>query len=71
MDGKPEEKIKRIVDKWVRDKGKYVVKVDYTENVALVGPQNDGVYKQVFLFEGVDAASLVDKSVEPIEIEIL
>ena len=45
--------------------------MDYAENVALVGPQNDGVYKQVFLFEGVDAASLVDKSVEPIEIEIL
>jgi hypothetical protein len=35
----------------------------------MVGPQKDDVHKQVFLFENVDAASLIDKAFKPVKIE--
>lgn len=70
LKGKPEERKKSIIEKWIKSKGEYVVKVDYTEDTAIVGPQSDdGAHKQAFLFEGIDGASLIDKTFKPIKIE--
>lgn len=66
---KTEESRKAEIEKWIRNKGEYVVKVDYTEETAMVGPQDDGIHKQAFVFEGIDAASLVDQAFKPIKIE--
>lgn len=66
--GKSEEKTKSQVDNWIRNKGDHIVKVDYTPETAIVGPSGDGIHKQVFLFEDVDASSLIDTSFSPIKL---
>lgn len=68
--GKSEEKKKIKIDNWIRNKGDHIVKLDYTPETAIVGPNGDGIHKQVFLFEDVDASSLVDDSFSPIKINI-
>lgn len=60
----------KAIRQWIDKKGQYVMKIDYTEDSGLVGPQNDGIHKEFFPFSGVDVASLVDKSFEPYKIEI-
>ncbi len=62
-------KREKEIRKWIEKKGQYVSKIDYTANSGLVGPQDDGVHKQVFPYEGVDVASLEDKMFQPIKIE--
>ncbi len=65
------EKKRQKTEKWIADKGQYVYKVDYTVDSAMVGPQNDGIHKQAFLFEGVDPETLIDSAFKPIKIDIL
>ena len=60
----------RVIERWIEKKGQYVMKIDYTEESGLVGPGGDGVHKEIFLFEGVDVASLIDKTFQPYKIEI-
>lgn len=67
--GKSEAKKQAIIEKWKKAKGQYVVKVDYTQETAIIGPQDDSIHKQAFLFEGVAGASLIDKAFQPIKIE--
>lgn len=67
--GKSEKKRSGIIEKWMQNKGEYVVKVNYTPDTAMIGPKDDGIHKQAFLFEGVDGSSLVDKAFEPVKIE--
>lgn len=62
-------KREKEIRKWIEKKGQYVTKIDYTEDSGIVGPQGDGVHKQVFPYEGVDVASLEDKMFQPIKIE--
>lgn len=66
---KPEKRAE-ITGSWIKNKGQYVIKVDYTEDSGLIGPQSNGPHKEIFLFEGIDASSLIDKSFPPIKIEI-
>lgn len=66
---KPEKKDK-ITEHWIEKKGQYIVKVDYTKSAGLIGPQGDGIHKEIFPFKDVDVASLIDKTFQPIKIEI-
>lgn len=70
IEGKSEEKKKIQVDNWIKNKGDHIVKVDYTPETAIVGPYEDGIHKQVFLFEDIDASSLIDTNFSPIKINI-
>lgn len=70
IEGKSEEKKKIQVDNWIKNKGDHIVKVDYTPETAIVGPDEDGIHKQVFLFEDIDASSLIDTNFSPIKINI-
>lgn len=66
---KPEKKNKAI-ERWIEKKGQYVAKIDYTESAGLIGPQGDGIHKEVFPYENIDVASLIDKTFQPFKIEI-
>lgn len=66
---KPEKKDK-IIERWIEKKGQYVVKVDYTKSAGLIGPQDDGIHKEIFPYKGVDVASLIDNTFQPFKIEI-
>ncbi len=60
----------KLIQRWIKKKGQYVMKIDYTEDSGLVGQQDNGVHKEVFPFQGVDIASLIDKELQPFKIEI-
>ena len=60
----------KTIQRWIEKKGQYVMKIDYTEDSGLIGPQGDGVHKEFFPFRDVDIASLVDKSFQPFKIDI-
>lgn len=60
----------KIIQRWIEKKGQYVMKIDYTEDSGLIGPQGVGVHKEFFPFRDVDIASLVDKSFQPFKIDI-
>lgn len=66
----PDKKQKEL-QKWINKKGQFVVKIDYTSESGLIGPQSDGIHKELFPFEGVDVEALVDKTFEPVKIEII
>lgn len=66
---KPEKKDKAI-ERWIEKKGQYVAKIDYTELAGLIGPQDDGIHKEVFPYKDIDVASLIDKTFQPFKIEI-
>lgn len=66
----PDKKQKEL-QKWINKKGQFVVKIDYTSEFGLIGPQSDGIHKELFPFEGVDVEALVDKTFEPVKIEII
>lgn len=60
----------KAIERWVEKKGQYIVKIDYTEDTGLIGPQGDGVHKEVFPYKNVDVATLIDKTFQPFKIEI-
>lgn len=60
----------KAIRRWIDKKGQYVMKIDYTKESGLIGPQGDGIHKEIFPFQDVDIASLVDKSFQPVKIEI-
>lgn len=64
-------KREKAIQRWIEKKGQYVMKIDYTEESGLIGPQGEGIHKEYFPFQDVDIASLVDKSFQPVKIEIL
>lgn len=66
----PDKKQKEL-QKWINKKGQFVVKIDYTSESGLIGPQSDGIHKELFPFEEVDVEALVDKTFEPVKIEII
>lgn len=66
---KPEKKNK-IIERWIGKKGQYVVKVDYTKSAGLIGPQGDGIHKEMFPYKDVDVTSLIDNTFQPFKIEI-
>lgn len=66
---KPDKRDK-IVKRWIDKKGQYVMKIDYTEEAGLIGPQGDGIHKEFFPFQDVNIGSLVDRSFQPAKIEI-
>lgn len=66
---KPEKQAEKT-ENWINKKGQYVVKIDYTEESGLIGPQTDGSHKEIFLYEETDVASLIDRTFQPIKIEI-
>lgn len=66
----PDKKQKEL-QKWINKKGQFVVKIDYTSESGLIGLQSDGIHKELFPFEGVDVEALVDKTFEPVKIEII
>lgn len=66
---KPDKRDK-IVKRWIDKKGQYVMKIDYTEEAGLIGPQGDGIHKEFFPFQDVNIGSLVDRSFQPVKIEI-
>jgi len=66
---KPKKKDKEI-ERWIEKKGQYIAKIDYTEETGLIGPQGDGIHKEVFPYEDVDVATLIDKAFQPFKIEI-
>lgn len=47
------------------------MKIDYTSESGLIGSQSDRIHKELFPFEGVDVEALVDKTFEPVKIEII
>jgi len=54
----------------IEKKGQYVAKIDYTEEAGLIGPQDDGIHKEVFPYKGVEVTKLIDNSFQPFKIEI-
>lgn len=66
---KPEKQAEKT-ENWIKKKGQYVVKINYTEESGLIGPQTDGSHKEIFLYEETDVASLIDRTFPPIKIEI-
>ena len=46
----PDKKQKEL-QKWINKKGQFVVKIDYTSESGLIGPQSDGIHKELFPFE--------------------
>ena len=65
-----EKKILAEIKKWISKKGQYIIKVDYTPETAIVGPQDDGTHKQALLYSDVDVETLIDKTFEPIKIDL-
>lgn len=64
------KKILAEIKKWISKKGQYIIKVDYTPETAIVGPQEDGTHKQALLYSDVDVETLIDKTFEPIKIDL-
>lgn len=58
----------KVKSDWIRGKGEYIIKIDYSKADGLVGPADDGIHKEVFIYDGVDIARLVDKDYTPIKI---
>jgi len=65
-----ESKRENIKENFIENKGQYIIKIDYTKEVARIGLQDDDAHKIALLYDGVDFADLIDKSFTPIKIEL-
>lgn len=63
-------KKEKEIQKFIRKKGQYIIKVDYNKDVAIVGIQNNEVHKLTLLYDGVKFEDLIDKSFTPIKIDL-
>ena len=66
---KSPEKRQGAINKWITSKGDYIAKINYTKDCGLIGPSEDAVHKQVYIYSGVDVVSLIDKDYIPIKID--
>ena len=64
------KKSTKALEEFIQNKGDYIVKVNYTEDVAILNEPDKKGHFQVLMFENVDYENLVDKAFVPIKIEI-
>lgn len=65
----PEARYSKIKESFVRRKGQYIQKIDYTETSALIGPDNHN-HRDVMLMECFDPRELIDKNHSSKRIEL-
>ena len=64
------KKKNKLVEDFIQNKGGYIVKVNYTEDVAIINEPDENGHFQALMFENVDYENLIDKAFVPIKIEI-
>ena len=64
------KKKNKLVEDIIQNKGGYIVKVNYTEDVAIINEPDENGHFQALMFENVDYENLIDKAFVPIKIEI-
>jgi hypothetical protein len=57
-------------DRFVNQKGGYIVKLNITKDKALMDKTQDNGHTQILLREGVHIQNLVDKSFTPVKIKL-
>lgn len=60
----------KSVEEFIQNKGGYIVKVNYTEDVAIINEPDENGHFQALMFEDVDYEKLIDKAFVPIKIVI-
>lgn len=60
----------KALEEFIQNKGDYIVKVNYTEDVAILNEPDKKGHFQALMFENVDYENLIDKTFVPIKIEI-
>lgn len=64
------KKKNKLVEDFIQNKGGYIVKVNYTEDVAIINEPDENGHFQALMFENVDYEKLIDKAFVPIKIVI-
>lgn len=66
---KPEDRYRKIKENFIRKKGEYIQKIDYTPESALIGPDNNN-HRDVLLMKDCNPRELIDKSYKPKRIDL-
>lgn len=66
---KSEDRYRKIKENFIRKKGEYIQKINYTVDSALIGPDNNN-HRDVLLMEDCNPQELIDKDYKPKRIDL-